>query len=376
MKKKLVNPFICQGYEDPDYFCDRIEETKKLSSTLYNGRNVTLISPRRLGKTGLIWNSFHQIKAENKDALCIYIDIFPTKNQSELVRMLGSAVLNESLSRTRMFGRKALDMLASLRPVVGLDALTGMPSVSVSVEPSQSDITIRNIFGYLGKLQREVFIAIDEFQQINEYPETGTEALLRSYIQFAHNVHFIFSGSKKHLMFEMFTSPKRPFYQSTEIMNLAPLEEETYYQFANGFFVKNKGSLSHDIFHELYIMFDGYTWYIQTILNRFYEQYKNISTVSQLKEAILDVVKSKSPQYENLMSFLTINQSSLLRAIAVEGIVGQPLSKEFIGKHNLAGASSVKTALDVLTEKELLYRLPEGYMVYDRFMDQWLKRMF
>lgn len=376
MKKKIVNPFICQGYEGQDYFCDRIEETKNLSSTLYNGRNITLISPRRLGKTGLIWNTFHQIKAENKDAICIYIDIFPTKNQSEFVRMLGTAVLNETLSRTRMFGRKALNVLASLRPIVGIDDLTGMPSVSVSVEPSQSDVTIRNIFSYLNKLQREVFIAIDEFQQINEYPETGTEALLRSYIQFSQNVHFIFSGSKQHLMTEMFTSPKRPFYQSTDLMNLKPLEEETYYQFAKGFFEKNKGELSREVFHELYEKFDGYTWYIQSVLNRLYEQYKKVSALSQLNGTILAVVESKAPQYENLVLFLTDNQFSLLRSVATEGIAQQPLSKDFINKYKLSGASSVKTALDVLSDKELLYRLPEGYIVYDRFMDQWLKRIY
>lgn len=72
MKKKIVNPFICQGYESPEFFCGREEETKTVMSTLYNGRNITLISPRRLGKTGLIWNVFHKIKSENKDAICIY----------------------------------------------------------------------------------------------------------------------------------------------------------------------------------------------------------------------------------------------------------------------------------------------------------------
>ena len=376
MKKKIVNPFICQGYEGQEYFCDRIAETKTLSSTLYNGRNVTLISPRRLGQTGLIWNTFHQIKAENKDATCIYIDIFPTKNQSEFVRMFGTAILNETLSKTRMLGRKVLDVFASLRPVVGVDPLSGMPNVSISVEPSESDITMRTIFGYLNKMQGEVFIAIDEFQQINEYPETGTEALLRSYIQFTPNVHFIFSGSKLHLMSEMFTSPKRPFYQSTDIINLTQLDEEVYYQFANNFFETNKGSLSREIFHELYGMFDGYTWYIQSVLNRLYEQHKNVSSLSQLNETVLTVVKSKSPQYESLVFFLTENQFALLRSVALEGIVEQPLSKEFINKYKLSGASSVKTALDVLNDKELLYRLPEGYIVYDRFMDQWLKRIF
>ena len=375
MKKKVVNPFICQGYESPEYFCDRIEETKIMTSTLYNGRNITLISPRRLGKTGLIWNTFHHIKSENKDAICIYIDIFPTKSQSEFVRMLGTAVLNETLSKSKMLGKKMLEMLGSLKPVLGVDALTGMPNVTLNVDPTQSEMTIRNIFTYLNKIQREVFIAIDEFQQINEYPESGTEAMLRSYIQFSHNIHFVFSGSKKHIMSEMFTSPQRPFYQSTDMLNLAPLNEETYYQFANNFFETNKGGLDREVFRELYDTYDGYTWYVQSVLNRLYEKFRTVSSSAQLRETILNVVESKKPQYESLVMFLTDNQFSLLRAVAKERVAEQPMGKEFIKKHGLSGSSSVKTALDVLCEKELLYRMPEGYIVYDRFMNQWLQRI-
>ena len=375
MKKKIVNPFICQGYESPEYFCDRIEETKSMTSMLYNGRNITLISPRRLGKTGLIWNTFHHIKSENKDAICIYIDIFPSKNQSEFVRMLGTAVLNETLSKSKILGKKLLEMLGSLRPVLGVDALTGMPNVTLNVDPTQSEMTIRNIFTYLNKIQREVFIAIDEFQQINEYPESGTEAMLRSYIQFSHNIHFVFSGSKKHIMSEMFTSPQRPFYQSTDMLNLAPLNEETYYQFANNFFETNKGGLDREVFRELYDTYDGYTWYVQSVLNRLYEKFRTVSSSAQLRETILNVVESKKPQYESLVMFLTDNQFSLLRAVAKERVAEQPMGKEFIKKHGLSGSSSVKTALDVLCEKELLYRMPEGYIVYDRFMNQWLQRI-
>ena len=312
MKKKVVNPFICQGYESPEYFCDRIEETEIMTSTLYNGR---------------------------------------------------------------MLGKKMLEMLGSLRPVLGVDALTGMPNVTLNVDPTQSEMTIRNIFTYLNKIQREVFIAIDEFKQINEYPESGTEAMLRSYIQFSHNIHFVFSGSKKHIMSEMFTSPQRPFYQSTDILNLAPLNEETYYQFANNFFETNKGGLDREVFRELYDTYDGYTWYVQSVLNRLYEKFRTVSSSAQLRETILNVVESKKPQYESLVMFLTDNQFSLLRAVAKERVAEQPMGKEFIKKHGLSGSSSVKTALDVLCEKELLYRMPEGYIVYDRFMSQWLQRI-
>ncbi len=344
-------------------------------SSLYNGRNITLISPRRLGKTGLIWNVFHHIQKENKDAICLYIDIFPTQNQHELANMLGTAVLNTALSRGKAFGKKVMSVLGALRPVVGIDNLTGLPNVTVNIDPTHSEMSLKSIFNHLNGLEKEVFVAIDEFQQITEYPESGTEAMLRSHIQFLGNVHFIFSGSKQHLMSEMFVSPQRPFYQSTDIMNLMPLEEEAYFGFANRFFESKGGLLNREVFHELYATFDGYTWYIQSVLNRLYENYKKVDATEQLRSTILSVTASKGPQYESLTQFLTNNQFAVLKAIAKDGIVGEPTGKEFLKKHKLSSASSIKTAIETLSDKELVYRLPNGYIVYDRFLGIWLSRL-
>ena len=375
MKKNNANPFICQGYDSPKYFCDREEETKKMLSSLNNGRNITLISPRRLGKTGMILHLFHNIQSENKDALCLYIDIFPTQNQHEFVNIIGASVLNNALSRGKVFGKKVMKFLGALRPVVGIDQMTGLPNVTVNTDPSQTEMSLKSIFSLLKNMDKEVFIAIDEFQQITEYPERGTEALLRSHIQFMPNVHFIFSGSKQHIMSEMFLSPQRPFYQSTDIMNLLPLAEETYYQFAKGFFEDKGGNLDREVFRELYGTFDGYTWYIQSVLNRLYENYRTVDAVEQLRNTILLVIESKVPQYEYLAQMLTTNQFAVIRAIAREGLVAEPTGKDFLKKYKLPGASSVKTVLETLTEKELLYRLPNGYIVYDRFFGIWLSRL-
>ena len=373
--KNSINPFICQGYSGPDYFCDREDETKNLISSLENGRNITLISPRRLGKTGLIRNAFYQIQSEKKDAVCIYLDVFPTKNQREMVNMLASAVFTTALSKGKALGKKIMEFLGALRPVVGIDNMTGMPNVTVNVDPSQAESSMKNIFDYLNATNKEIYIAIDEFQQITEYPESGTEALLRSYIQFANHVHFVFSGSKQHLMSEMFASPKRPFYQSTDLMSLMPLQEETYYLFANRFFERRDGRLSREVFHELYAIFDGYTWYIQSVLNRLYESYKKVDSVAQLHDTILSVVDSKAPQYESLTQFMTNNQFALLKAIAKENLVKEPTGKVFLKRYGLSSASSVKTALEALSDKELIYRLKDGYIVYDRFLGMWLGRL-
>ena len=373
--RTLTNPFIYQGYESPKYFCDREVETKTLLSHLKNGRNVTLISPRRIGKTGLIKNTFYHLKEQEKDATCLYIDIFATKNLHDFVELLGVMVINEIVRKNASFIEKTISVFSALRPVLSMDPLTGEPSVSITVEPSKEDITIQSIFNYLNDSEQEVYIAIDEFQQIAEYPEKGTEALLRSYIQFAQHVHFIFSGSKFHLMAEIFGSPKHPFYQSTEMMGLKPLDSDVYYDFCLQFFKEKGGNIEKDIFVYLYNMFEGHTWYIQCIMNRLYEANTNVESTEQVNAAILSILAGREPQFESLSQFFTDNQFSLLKAIAKEGIVAQPTAGRFIKSHNLSGASSTKAALKVLEDKELVYRKPEGYIIYDRFMDLWLKRL-
>lgn len=100
-KINIKNPFVYQGYVSPDYFCDRTEETEELIKNLQNGRNTVLISPRRIGKTGLIKNAFWHIKQQEKDAICIYIDIFATKNQHDFVELFGTAIAQSVLSREK-----------------------------------------------------------------------------------------------------------------------------------------------------------------------------------------------------------------------------------------------------------------------------------
>ena len=373
---KIKNPFVNQGYVSPKYFCDRQYETELMLNHFENGRNITLVSPRRIGKTGLIKNLFYQIERQNKNAICLYVDIFATKNLRDFTEMFGSVVFNGFAKKERTFLQKTATLLGSLRPVFSTDPYTGMPKMSITVDPSRSQLTIQQIFELLASSKREISIAIDEFQQIANYPESGTEALLRSHIQFAGGVHFIFAGSKYRLMAEMFGSPQRPFFQSTEMMDLKPLDRDVYYQFAKHFFEKKRGSLDQDTFNQLYDLFEGHTWYIQGVLNRLYDNCLHVKSMESVNREIVHLVDSRSPQYESLSQFLSSNQFNLLKAIASEGVVAEPMGGKFIRQHNMATASIVQSALRGLMDKEIVYRTPRGYIIYDRFMSIWLKRTF
>lgn len=372
MKDKLPNPFLAQGYVSPTYFCDRVEETSELSSLLQNGWNTTLISPRRMGKTGLIKNTFYHLKETDKESSYIYIDIFGTRDLRGFVQKFSESVFDEMLSRGEKFLKRAAQVLTACRPVVSMDSLTGSPSVSVTIEPTNVEVTLKSVLNFLKNSNRQVFIAIDEFQEITYYPEKWLEAELRSFVQFMPNTHFIFSGSKRHIMVDMFLSPKRPFYQSTRLIDLKPIKEDAYYEFAISFFKDAGYSFPKDVFHSLYSKFNGHTWYIQVILKILYSWHKDITSADDVSDAIRDQVNSSNSYFESVSALIADKQYEVLKAIAKEGIVREPTNGKFIHEHQLKSASSVMSAIKALVDKELVYRTDEGYIIYDRFFGLWL----
>ena len=367
------NPFLIAGYHSPAYFCDRELETTTILDALHNGRNVTLIAPRRMGKTGLIHHTFHYLKEKKSDIVTLYMDVYSTQSLGDFVRLFANTVLGQLDSAPQKALSRISQFIKSCRPVLSFDEITGAPQVSVDVAPTEESNTLKEIFDYLRSSEKRCYIAIDEFQQIAEYPEKGVEALLRSYIQFLPNVNFIFAGSRQHVMQEMFVSSKRPFYQSTQLLAIGTINRDRYAEFAMGHFANNQVQLPRELFDMIYDRFDGHTWYIQNILNRLYSFHKDVA-MELVSYAVEQIVAEQSYAYATLLKAYSAGHVRLLKAIAHEGCVKEALAGEFISKYRLRAASSVSAALKKLIDKELVYETPEGYIVYDRFMAEWLRK--
>jgi len=241
------------------------------------------------------------------------------------------------------------------------------------VAPQEEESTLKEIFDYLASSEKRCYIAIDEFQQIAEYPEKGIEALLRSYIQFLPNVNFIFAGSKQHLMQEIFTSSKRPFYQSTQLLTIGPIDREAYACFAVKLFAKHGVQLPREVFNAIYDKFDGHTWYIQCVLNRLYGYNLDVD-MELVAYAMKQIISEQSFSYADLLKAYSAGHVRLLKAIAQEGCVKEVLAGDFISRHRLRAASSVSASLKKLIDKELVYQTSCGYIIYDRFMGEWLRQ--
>lgn len=373
--KELNNPFVVYGYKGSQYFCDRENETEKIINGLDNERNITLIAPRRIGKTGLIHHVFAKIKERQPDTCCIYFDILATRTLEQFIQQMARNVLGRLDTPSQTALRKVQDFFSAFRPSMTFDANTGVPTFSLDIVKSQEERSLQRIFEYLNQSKKRCYIAIDEFQQITKYPNTDTEALLRSFIQFVPNVYFIFAGSKQHMMSDMFLSPERPFYQGAQIVNIKEINEEVYYRFANAMFQKRGQVLPESVFHYLYNKVDGQTWYVQTILNRIYSNQPVDIANTDIDWTISELINEEEVAFENYYSSLTSNQAALLLAIAHEQHVKSPMSQTFISKYRLPALSSVKMALNSLTENQFIYQYHDGYIVYDRFFAMWLRRL-
>lgn len=372
---KLHNPFVLFGYAGEEYFCDRKEETQELISALRNGRNITLRSPRRIGKTGLIQHVFHQLKKTNPAVKCFYVDLFSTNTLDDFVIAFGKAVIGQLDTPLQKMENYVVSFFKSCRLYFSADPLTGNPKLGIDLVAENASVTLDEIFAYIRKSGQECYIAFDEFQQITEYPQKGIEALLRTHVQQCPNIRFIFSGSKQHLMSEMFTSPKRPFFRSTDKMNLDIIPESAYFDFANKWLRTIDSSLSEEVFHTIYTMVSGYTGYIQKVLNRLFELRLEEITDDHVKQCIDYIIQREEDDFRRLYALLTTNQAQVLKAIAHEKIVAAPTSQAFIQKYNLPASSSVKRAIDFLIDNEYIYPTEDGYIVYERFMAIWLQRL-
>ena len=371
------NPFVTNGYAGPEYFCDRVQETKTLVDFLTNGNNIALMSPRRLGKTDLIKHSFHQ-SAISDHYHTFVVDIYATDSFRDFVNVFGKSILEALKPKGRKVWEKFLDVLFSIRSEISFD-ISGNPVWSLGVRamtPPQT--TLDEIFTYLRTADKHCLVAIDEFQQILYYNDNrNIEAELRTQIQRCPNASFIFSGSQRHLMSKMFLSPSRPFYQSVVPMSLEPIPFDRYWEFAESQFAKNGGRrITQDVVEEVHSRFLGVTANVQRIMNILYMKTPagGVCTKDMVDPAVDTYLRMSSEAYETLLRQMPEKQRNVFLAIAAEGRVKSISSGQFVRKYRLPSVSSVVSAVKGLLEKDFITESDGEYYVYDHFFMLWLQR--
>lgn len=371
-----LNPFVVSGKIPPEYFCDRVEEAAQLEKSLRNQLNVVLTSARRMGKTSLVDFVFDK-PAISKNYITIVVDILHTTTFREFIMALGAAVFENVATRSKKLRKQFVTLLKSLSASFGYDPILNVPTFDIRLGDLQNpEFTMGEIFSYLESVDKRCLVVIDEFQQITYYPEKNVEALLRTHIQKLKNANFVFSGSKRRLMDEMFFSSKRPFYQSAKNLPLEPIDKGIYLDFAMSNFKNANKNITEDAFSHVYDTFWGVTFYIQRIMKDAFAETKADDTcdLNLVKNLIEDYIDENDSRLREQLSYISESQKELLYAIHSEGQVQSITSAEFNKKHRLRSPSSTQSAALKLLEYDLITRKEKIYSLSDPLLKLWLDR--
>lgn len=376
MATLTINPFILSGHIPDEYFCDRKQERERLTQCMLNQENVVLISPRRMGKTQLIAHCFER-PAVKQNLLTASIDILHTSSLRELTMQLGNCVFHTFAKKSTRAMQLFISTLKSLTASFGYDPVQNTPTFDLRLgEIHQPEYTLEEIFTFLDALGGRSVISIDEFQQIANYPEKNVEALLRSFVQKSEKVNFIFAGSQRSMLTEMFFAHSRPFYQSATLLQLGPIAETDYLAFASRQFAKSGKQLDEQAVHGVYGEFRGVTFYLQRVLH---DAFALLPEGGTCDEAMITAVVNRyldesGPRIAEQLSFVSEQQKELLYAICDEGEARQLTSSSFIRRHHLRSSSSVQSALRKLVDYDLVTRQDDCYQLSDPLMQLWIRR--
>ena len=333
-----INPFIVAGKIPAKYFCDRKEESARLTDCIQNQENVVLISPRRMGKSKLIDYCFDKSAIRNS-YYTLEADILQTTSLQEFIQVLGCVVYKQLARRSERLFKLFAATLRSLSASFGFDPIQNTPTFDIKLgDITAPEYTLDEIFAYIEKADKRCIIAIDEFQQITNYAEKNVEAILRTRIQRCSNANFIFAGSRRRILNEMFLSNKRPFYQSATLIQLDPIPKETYLKFVKKHFDDGQKNIEKEAVTNVYNTFEGVTYYMQ-----------------------------------RMMLFISEQQKALLYAICKEGTARQITSAAFVRNHNLRSQSSVQSAVKRLLEYDLITGQEHSYHISDPLLSLWIQ---
>lgn len=371
-----MNPFLINSYLSPEYFCNRTPETKTLISNITNQSNTAFFAQRRIGKTALIQHVFYLLKKKKKYTT-IYLDIYASQNLKDFTNQLANSIYHV-FPESKGIGKLFLAAIKLLRPVISLDEITGNPQLSLDItQTKQFEKTVPQLLTFLDSQNINTVIAIDEFQQILNYPEKNVEALLRTCIQQLKNVHFVFCGSNQKMIHHIFNNAKRPFYSSTKGINLKKIKNSDYSEFIKQQFEKNKFKIDIKEIELILELTDCHTYYTQRLCHEIFA--RGIKKINEniIYQTVNDIITDNESVYFQYRNLITTSQWNLLKAIAIEKKLKQPYAQKFIYKYNLGNSANVKRVIEALLEKEMIYynaTVDEPYFeVSDKFLMHWIK---
>lgn len=375
----MENPFKYGGIVRGPYFAGREEEVKELAREMINANRVFLVSPRRMGKTCLLYHLMDKLKTQEIAVAFVDLNALPDRRSfAETV----TKRMNQALETNKERLIQILSGLRKLRPklTVGKD---GNIEAGVELVAGDKEAIPALLEGLhqaellAAQKKKKLVTIIDEFSDIIKYNGLILEKALRSEIQTHQHIGYIFAGSEQSVMLSLIQDKTRAFYKMGRVMALGPIDREAYSLFITNWFTKAGFRIDRERIEQIFDIAHDIPLYIQRICHNLWEEMRDGRTLSKnlIEQVPNKIVRQDSPHYEVLWLGTSQGQRIILKALAKEPDA-KPFSKDFQIKYGIGPSSSIKASFDSLIKKGILYRSLTGdYQFSDIFMRHWINSL-
>lgn len=370
------NPFAYGVEVSGSAFWDREAERRELKKEILSSQNIVIFSKRRMGKTSLIKEVMRSLPKGK--FIVAYIDLYPTASVEDFVECYAAGVSSAVKGALDKVLIEVKSLLKSFTPMLTVDD-DGKPFLTVDYgRNTKRSLLLGEVIEafpkYCAKKGKKGVFVLDEFQQIGIYDKNRKmEATLRSHYQTHKNISYVFLGSKKHLLTEIFNAPNRPFYNSARMFPLKEMDGVIMIDCVVKRFEESGCKIATPEAKYLVERAEKHPYYTQRIAHAVWSAIitdKKVVTISEIDAAIAKTVDENSDYFRSLCELLTSHQLNALK-VAAHINDEKVFSKEFLARHNWQ-KDSLKQALDTLVGKDLLSREETTYKVDDIFFRRWL----
>ncbi len=365
-----MKPFKYGCVVTGEAFCPRPDLQRTLARHVKDGQNVVLVGERRMGKTSLVYATL----ADLRKWRMIYVDLLNVRTAADVCNRVATAAAR--LGGASSLPRKALRFLSRLRPTFSLDPMSGMPVVSVDAKAAEDPQSLSDVVDMVGKMAagENVFVVLDEFQEIRKI--SGADqilAILRSRIQLLADTCFVFSGSVRDDIADIFSNPASPFFKSALTLTVGPVPDDDFAPFLVKRFATGKRKADRAFVDRIFDFTNRTTGDVQQLCSAVWNVTEpgDVLGEAELGRALSDVFAEESGAFEAQTSKLTRFQFKTLVAVARHG--GRKVfSADFLSAAELPSAASASRAFKSLVAAGLLFHNQGEYRFFNPFLRAWL----
>ena len=370
----MENPFSYTGIVRGDAFCDRQKEQAELLTFIKASQNVLLYSHRRYGKTSLIYKIFSRLERQKPRINTLYVELYGTLSEKDFVAAI-LASLNQIESKLEKLVKLVRNTLRSVKLGLSIDPITGLPGISVSFDSGYNEAMLNNVLSLLGHFseKRKLMVVFDEFQEIAKYKQEGFEKRLRSIVQKHENISYLFCGSQRHILTEIFTNKNRAFYKLAQSYPLAKIETHQFVPWAQKLFLKTGKEIESKLVNEIVIRCENHPMYVQQFLFYLWEEKVRDYTIDTIYDIERRILQSSHNEFLNLWDSMTLNQKKTLKLILLSGGKEMFYAKA-LQAVDLNAGSQVTRSLEKLIGDDIVLK-SDNYKIQDVMFKKWIQAL-